>query len=227
VLGLGTAAFGRRLTRRQKLRLLEHALDLGITYFDTAPLYGRGGAEGVVGAFAAPRRDRIGLATKLGLEWRGGRLRRQVVRAFEPDGARRRLEESLRKLRTDHVDVLLLHEPTQGDVGDDLLAFLAEAVGQGLARAVGVAGGPLLGPLAARPPVTPWVAQASVTVLESLPPGAFVVCHSAIVSARSGKARRAPAEALRRALAANPRGIVLFSTTDHDHLRANAAVPSD
>lgn len=232
VLGLGTAGLGRRLTRRQKLRLLEHAFDLGITYFDTAPLYGRGQAEGVLGAFAAGKRDRVAIATKIGMAWTG-RVRRRVVRSFEPAAARRRLQASLRELRTDRIDLLLVHEPRETELGEELVEFLHDTVAQGLAGAVGVAGGPLLPALVERAEAFPRVVQAAVEELAplSVPESRFVISHSAIapvlgrvatVAERAGvSAGELPALCVRRALRLNPRGLVLFGTADPRHLRAD------
>ena len=213
-LGLGTAGFGRRLTRKQKLALLEEAYALGITYFDTAPLYGRGTAEGVVGEFAAGKRDEVRLATKVGMGWTG-RVRRQVVRSFEVEAVRASLETSLKALRTDRVDVLLLHEPTGDDLRPELVEFLLEQVDAGRAGAVGVAaGGAVLTEALARGERFPEVIQAPV---DELPDGAgrLAISHSALVGVEL------PGPALQRALQLNPNGVVLFGTSSLEHLRAN------
>ena len=66
-LGFGTAGLGRSLSRGERLRLLETAFDSGITYFDTAPLYGAGAAEEALGAFLRGAPDGVTVATKAGI----------------------------------------------------------------------------------------------------------------------------------------------------------------
>lgn len=93
---------GAALTDRGRLRLLEEALELGITHFDTAPLYGQGLAEEVLGRFARGRRDRITITTKFGLLPRqypaGLRPLLPLVRVLNRR-LRPRLEAPLRRLR--------------------------------------------------------------------------------------------------------------------------------
>src|SRR4051812_10090243 len=112
------------------------ALDAGITWFDHADIYGHGKAEAVFGEVLARSpglRARIGIQTKCGI-----RLGAPGFYDLRGDSIRRRVEESLGRLRTDAVDVLLLHRP-------DALADPAEVAGaltslhrQGLVRQVGV-----------------------------------------------------------------------------------------
>src|SRR6202167_3011207 len=84
-------------------RAVHCAIDLGINYFDVAPYYGRTLAETRLGAALAGRRDKVVLATKCG---------RYDVAGFDFSAARirRSIEESLKRLRTDHVDVFLAHD---------------------------------------------------------------------------------------------------------------------
>jgi aryl-alcohol dehydrogenase-like predicted oxidoreductase len=220
--GFGTAALGRRLTQRQKIRLLEEAFSLGVTYFDTAPLYGRGGAEAAVGRFAARRRDAVAIATKLGLEW-SGTVRRRVVRRFDADSAQRRLETSLRVLRTDRVDVLLLHEPEPADVSSDLVEFLLGAVESGRVGAIGVGADATATAaiVADRPGFT--IAQTALAQLDELAGAAvFRIAHTPLHALRDGGAsgRSAP-ELLAAALDRNPEGIVLFGSGQRTHLEEN------
>ena len=116
-IGFGTAALGRSLAKRERIRLVETAFDCGLTHFDTAPLYGAGAAEE---ALAALPRDAVTIATKAGYRppspvrtvaaslagraalARGGHFARAEVRAG--------LAASLRRLRTSYVDFFLLHD---------------------------------------------------------------------------------------------------------------------
>lgn len=95
--GLGIGGGYGRLDRPEALRSIARALDLGITFFDTAPSYGRGLSEAILGEALHAVRDRVVIATK--------------PEGREPDFIVRSVEESLRRLRTDHVDVLQLRDP--------------------------------------------------------------------------------------------------------------------
>lgn len=83
---------------------LAAAFDHGITFYDTAPLYGEGHSESLIGEVFAHRRDKVVIATKTGYrDFRSGA-------DFTPAGIRRSLEGSLRRLGTDYVDLLQLHD---------------------------------------------------------------------------------------------------------------------
>ncbi len=156
-----------RLGRRESVRLLEVAHESGITHFDTARAYGYGEAESAVGDFLAGRRDAVTVTTKVGLlpprNSRGLRAAKAVARAavsrapalrarlrsraeamvvtghFEPGAARLSLETSLRELRTEAVDVLLLHECRPADLETEgLLGFLQDVVREGKVRCFGL-----------------------------------------------------------------------------------------
>ncbi|MBA2257046.1 MAG: aldo/keto reductase, partial [Thermoleophilaceae bacterium] len=148
----GTAPFWRRLGAGQARALLHAATDEGLTHIDTAPMYGFGYAERLVGGFLAERRDEVTVATKVGLHPPGaaasralpGRLLRGPLGVREDFGlsaVRRSFERSLRDLQTNHVDFLLLHECAPEHLNDDLLGFLEECVLKGTARAAGTATG--------------------------------------------------------------------------------------
>jgi len=114
----------------QALRALERAIDLGITYIDTAHSYGNGKSEERVGKVMATRRKDVTLATKLS--------------ARKADDARRQIELSLKRLRTDRLDVLHIHALKDRDdlaaieAPDGVLKALYEAREQKVARAIGI-----------------------------------------------------------------------------------------
>ncbi|MBT9292229.1 aldo/keto reductase [Prosthecodimorpha staleyi] len=168
-LGFGCASLGSRIGRADGLRALAEAHDGGVTWFDVAPPYGAGEAEAILGEFLAGRRDGVRLCTKVGLAGpeRSGlmrlayRLGRPLAARFA--GLRRRfraaaatryrpialdaagiaasLDQSLARLRTDHVDVFALHAPSPADtVRDDVVRALEDLLAAGKARAVCVAG---------------------------------------------------------------------------------------
>jgi D-threo-aldose 1-dehydrogenase len=140
----------RRLGTRNVQRVLQTAAEEGITHFDTAPMYGTGEAEGLLGRFLASRRDRVTVTTKVGLlpppaiaRILPGRLLRGPLSSGRADfglgSVRASFERSLKRLGTDYVDLLLLHECTPHQLTDDLLEFLAGCLANGMARAVGTA----------------------------------------------------------------------------------------
>ena len=132
--GLGCNNFGRRLDRAGTRAVIDAALDAGITFLDTADIYGgEGASERLIGEALEGRRDRVVLATKFGAEMGGG---------GEPRGsrayARRALEASLERLRTDRVDLLYYHEPDGVTPLAETLGALAELADEGKIRAFGV-----------------------------------------------------------------------------------------
>ncbi|AZM92475.1 MULTISPECIES: aldo/keto reductase [Streptomyces] len=136
--GLGCNNFGGRLDARATAAVVDAALDSGITLLDTADIYGgRGGSESHLGQALKGRRDQVVLATKFGYDGvdmgygpaagsRGGR-------AY----IRRAVEESLRRLDTDHIDLYQLHSPDPGTPVAETLAALTELVAEGKVRYIG------------------------------------------------------------------------------------------
>jgi aryl-alcohol dehydrogenase-like predicted oxidoreductase len=92
-------------------RALHEALDLGITFFDTSSVYGDGRSERLIGELAASQRDRMVIATK------GGIAPGYAGYDFSSPALRASLEASLRRLRTDHVDLFQLHNASAEVVG--------------------------------------------------------------------------------------------------------------
>jgi aryl-alcohol dehydrogenase-like predicted oxidoreductase len=89
------------------------ALDLGINWIDTAPYYGRGHSEEIVGKAIAGRRDEVILATKCGMVWNAasGKFDKRLT----ADSVRREVESSLRRLNTDLIDLYQIHMPAETD----------------------------------------------------------------------------------------------------------------
>jgi aryl-alcohol dehydrogenase-like predicted oxidoreductase len=145
-LGLGTVKIGRNRDVKYPAgfelpddaavdRLLSTALDLGIDFIDTAPAYGS--SEERLGPFVAAHRDRIVLCSKAGEDWGPDGSSHD----FSADGLVRSVEASLRRLRTDHLDVLLLHsDGTDAQIfaSTDALEGLRRIRESGKARAVGL-----------------------------------------------------------------------------------------
>ena len=133
-IGLGCNNFGWLVDFPQAREVVFKALDLGVTLFDTADMYGnRGRSEEMLGELLQGRRDRVVFATKFGMamgdgpEWRGA-ARRYVMAAAEA---------SLRRLRTDRIDLYQLHQPDPETPIDETLRALEDLVKQGKVLAVG------------------------------------------------------------------------------------------
>ncbi|WP_157244598.1 aldo/keto reductase [Nonomuraea typhae] len=152
-LGLGGGPLGnylRAITDDQAGAVVEAAWAEGIRYFDTAPYYGLGLAERRLGAALRGRaRAEYVLSTKAGRLVRPGPGRpdgfvvpddRHAEWDFSRDGVLRSLEESLTRLGTDHVDILLIHDPDRHwpQALDEGFAALAELRSQGVVKAIGV-----------------------------------------------------------------------------------------
>jgi aryl-alcohol dehydrogenase-like predicted oxidoreductase len=134
VVGLGCNNFGGRLDLADSAPVIDAALDAGITLLDTADIYGnRGGSEEILGRVLGPRRDRVVLATKWGAPMGTGPEEARGSRRY----IRRALEASLRRLRTDHVDLYQLHRPDPLTPVAETLAALDELVTEGKIRYVG------------------------------------------------------------------------------------------
>lgn len=168
-LGFGCAPVMGKIGRRDSLRAMALAFELGVTHFDVARSYGFGRAEAVLGQFAAGRRTRITITTKfgvvppaLGLNKRlamplaralarhapalQARLRRESGRLlseqrFDAAYARDALHTSLTQLATDHVDCFLVHEPPSLPAAqfDEIVDTMQALVREGKARCWGIA----------------------------------------------------------------------------------------
>jgi aryl-alcohol dehydrogenase-like predicted oxidoreductase len=117
---VGGTAWGAAGTTEQREAAVRRALERGVTVFDTAPTYGEGESERLLGRTVRGNRDRVFLATKVGPR----------------DDPRASLEASLRRLETDYVDLVQLHEALDG--WERALEALDRLRGEGKARAVGI-----------------------------------------------------------------------------------------
>lgn len=114
---------------------LHKALLLGVNFFDTADIYGRGHSEVLVGEVLEPVRDKVYIATKVGYDFSGGQIREN----FTPEYIHKAIEASLKRLRTDRVDVYQLHNPGAEVVkAGQAIDALAELKEEGKTLAIGV-----------------------------------------------------------------------------------------
>jgi len=134
VVGLGCNNFGQRCDQAQTRAVVAKALDLGVTLFDTADVYGGGGvSEEYLGKALESRRGEVVLATKFGMHMGEGPLRRGGSRRWMMQAA----ENSLRRLGTDYIDLYQIHFPDAGTPIEETLRALDDLVRQGKVRYVG------------------------------------------------------------------------------------------
>jgi len=132
--GLGCNNFGGRLDLDGTRAVVDAALEVGITLFDTANTYGaRGGSETLLGQVLEGRREQVVLATKFGSDMGEGPGVARASRWY----IRRATEDSLRRLRTDYIDLYQLHRPDGITPMSETLGALDELVHEGKVRYVG------------------------------------------------------------------------------------------
>ena len=131
VIGLGCNNFGRRLDEDGSRDVVHAALDAGITFFDTADIYGGTRSEEILGRALGARRDEVAVATKFGNEIDDER------RGAKPDYVARAVEDSLRRLGTDRIDLYQLHVPDPDTPIEDTLGALDALVRSGKVLQIG------------------------------------------------------------------------------------------
>lgn len=168
-IGLGCASLGSRVSAAQGRRMLEAALEGGVTWYDVAPSYGAGRAEDILAPFVAAHRDSLFLCSKVGLapprhnglmrlaydlgrplvsvarglsrRFRSIKATRNRRVALSGDFIEASLASSLRRLGTDRLDVFALHDPDPADLDrDDVLRALERVLARGDARHISMAG---------------------------------------------------------------------------------------
>jgi predicted oxidoreductase len=165
-IGFGCSHITGGFEERSNVRLLRLAYDCGVRHFDTAPMYGHGTSEQVVGAAFRRDRSKVTIATKVGIPHGSLSYTRQIfrlvatpVRRWTPQLSKhaakriystpprtdfslssidRSLERSLNNLKTDYIDILLLHEVRLDDISDELMKKLQTFVQEGKVLRVGV-----------------------------------------------------------------------------------------
>jgi aryl-alcohol dehydrogenase-like predicted oxidoreductase len=129
VVGVGCNNFGRRIHDVAQARaVVDRAIDLGITLFDTADVYGNGTSETFLGQALGARRRQVVIATKFGMGSPSGASRRAIMQAAEA---------SLKRLRTDTIDLYQVHFPDPRTPIEETLRALDELVRQGKVRQIG------------------------------------------------------------------------------------------
>jgi aryl-alcohol dehydrogenase-like predicted oxidoreductase len=133
VIGVGCNNFGGRIDETRTREVIDAALDQGINFFDTADMYADGRSEELIGRFVVDRghRSQVLIATKFGQDMPG------QGRGARPEYVKRAFEASLKRLRTDYIDLYQLHLPDPDVPIADTLGALNELVTAGKVREIG------------------------------------------------------------------------------------------
>ena len=131
VVGLGCNNFGRRVDEDGTRQVVDAALDAGVTFFDTADIYGATKSEEFLGRILQGRRDRVVLATKFGMEVAPDKV------GASPTYVHQAVRDSLARLQTDHIDLYQLHQPDPTVPIAETLSALHDLVQAGLVREIG------------------------------------------------------------------------------------------
>ena len=157
VVGIGCNNFGRRIHDVRAARaVIDRAIDLGVTLFDTADVYGNGTSESFLGETLGARRHQVVIATKFGWGSPSGASRRTIMRT---------VEASLKRLRTDTIDLYQVHFPDPNTPIEETLRALDELVRQGKVRAIGCSN------------FSPTQVKAALEASKALGTAAFVTCQ--------------------------------------------------
>ncbi len=141
VLGFGCYEYAGGEYGDKMAAAIRSALDRGVTCFDTAPHYGptrSGESELLLGRTLGPRRKDVVVVTKCGLGWQGSQLDRLKGRDGRRESILPLVDQSLKRMRTDYIDVLLVHAPDVNAPFDETMGALDSVVQQGKVRYVGV-----------------------------------------------------------------------------------------
>ena len=138
VLGLGTWVFGGQwwghADEKACIRTIHSALDAGINLVDTAPIYGNGQSERIIGKAIADRRDKVFLATKCGLKINGS----SVEHNLKPDSIKAEVEQSLKNLQVDTIDLYQCHWPDENTPLGETISALESLVVAGKIKYIGL-----------------------------------------------------------------------------------------
>ncbi|MFQ5432417.1 MAG: aldo/keto reductase [Nitrospinota bacterium] len=134
---IGGQPFWESKGEAESLSAVTAALENGVTLFDTAPVYGFGRSETIIGRALKAARDKVVIATKCGLLW-NKEEESAIYRSLKPDSVKNEVEQSLRRLSTDYIDIYQIHWPSPTDPLEATMETMARLKEEGKIRAIGV-----------------------------------------------------------------------------------------
>ncbi|MFC2057185.1 aldo/keto reductase [Chloroflexota bacterium] len=132
---LGGHGWGK-VSESEMVNAIHGAIDLGINIFDTAPIYGLGHSEEVLGKTLGSERKRVIIATKLGLTWKSEEVFQKTTDS-SPANINREIDESLRRLKTDYIDLYQIHWPDPNTPIEETMSALEKLKKAGKIRCIG------------------------------------------------------------------------------------------
>lgn len=143
-ISVGTWALGGKdmgpVDEKDAIAAIHAMMDNGVNFIDTAPTYGRGASEEIVGKALEGRREQVALLTKCGIRWDEGpkNFSKGATRDSSPASIRKQIDDSLRRLRTEYVDFYLIHWPDVNTPLEETAEVLKELKRAGKIRFTGV-----------------------------------------------------------------------------------------
>lgn len=135
--GIGGYPFWETKGDKASIEALEASLDEGINFFDTAPVYGFGHSERIIGKTFKSKRDKVVIATKCGLRWKSKEME-SIYNDLKPESVRAEVEDSLKRLETDYIDLYQIHWPSPTEEPEWALEEMAKMKEEGKIRAIGL-----------------------------------------------------------------------------------------
>ncbi|MGH9922445.1 MAG: aldo/keto reductase [Nitrososphaerales archaeon] len=146
---IGLDWWGKKIDDEEGLKMLKRAYDLGITFYDTADIYGKGRSEKLIAQAFKGMRNEVVLSTKFGYDIYSGVEQighNELPQKFDEEFVRYALGQSLERLETDYIDLYNLHNPKMSAIQDDsIFRLLNQLINEGKIRHYGAALGPAIG----------------------------------------------------------------------------------
>ena len=146
---IGLDWWGKKIDDDEGLKMLNRAYDLGITFYDTADIYGKGRSEKLIAKAFNGMHNEVVLSTKFGYDIYSDVEQighNELPQKFTPEFVRYALEQSLNRLETSHIDLYSLHNPTMDAIqNDSVFRLLNDLISEGKIRHYGAALGPAIG----------------------------------------------------------------------------------
>ncbi|GAX60764.1 aldo/keto reductase [Candidatus Scalindua japonica] len=135
--GIGGKPFWSTEGEENSIRSIEKAIDLGINFFDTAPVYGFGFSEKLLGSCLKSKRRDVIIATKCGLKWKKEKLK-AIEKISTRESILEEIDLSLKRLQTDYIDLYQIHWPDENTPVEETMSTLMQIQKEGKIRYIGV-----------------------------------------------------------------------------------------